>query len=158
MTTKLWNIQTERVGDIIVVDKPNFLSPQTCHLSIAIVMSMEYWSGRLQWLIIVYLSQSCVRDHLGQNLEVRNQKWRIKTRRNIFWSINNVVVVTYCPYQLKWCPGSFGAGKGRNLEVRGQKLKRKRSRTIFCNIWWFGNIWCECLQNETYGCIHIAWC
>ena len=95
------------------------LYPVTCHLSIAIVMSMEYWSGQLRWLIIVYNSQNCVRDNLEQNLDVRNQKWRIKTRRNTFWSINNVAVVAYCLYQLKWCPGPFG--KGHNLEVRGQK-------------------------------------
>ena len=112
------------------------LSPVTCHLSRAIVMSMEYWSRRWRWLImsmeywsrrwrwlmmIVYISQNCVQDHLEQNPEVRNQKWRIKTRRNTFWSINNVAVVAYCPYQLKWCPGPFGAEKGHNLEVRGQK-------------------------------------
>ena len=79
------------------------LYPVTRHLSRAIVMSMEYWSGLWRWLIIVYLSQSCVRDHLEQNLDVRSQKWRINTRRNTFWSINNVVVVAFYPYQLKWC-------------------------------------------------------
>ena len=58
MTTKLWNIQTERVGDIIVVDNPNFLSLSR---DSSPVQSNCHVNGILIWAVAVAyncLSQS----------------------------------------------------------------------------------------------------